>query len=217
MSDGPPKTLSSRFQALSYLQPAEPPRTRQKRYPEEAAGARGPRGGRKNRFSSPNPAEQAVQNRSIGTLAVRAQARYRLASVQCTKSAPGRDLFNTFTRAGRPRALYGPNSLGLGDSPKSSIFWRIRLPSVAFFRRQGMCTATGPHDMIFAMMKDRPIVSRNRNVTGGTAVFHGTKVPVQSPLDYREAGESIDNFLEGTPSAARTHVAFLEEAKDRVV
>jgi len=71
--------------------------------------------------------------------------------------------------------------------------------------------------MIFAMMKDRPIVSRNRNVTGGTAVFHGTKVPVQSPLDYREAGESIDNFLEGTPSAARAHVAFLEEAKDRVV
>src|SRR6185295_12210705 len=58
--------------------------------PEEAAGARGPRGGRKTAFSSPKPAEQAVQNRSIGTLAVRAQARYRLASVQCTKSAPNR-------------------------------------------------------------------------------------------------------------------------------
>ena len=101
--------------------------------------------------------------------------------------------------------------------PKSSIFRRIRLPPVAFFRRQGMCTATGPHDMIFAMMKDRPIVSRNRNVMGGTAVFHGTKVPVQGLLDYREAGESIDNFLEGIPPAARAHVAFLEEAKDRVV
>jgi len=71
--------------------------------------------------------------------------------------------------------------------------------------------------MIFAMMKDRPIVSRNRNVMGGTAVFHGTKVPVQGLLDYREAGESIDNFLEGIPPAARAHVAFLEEAKDRVV
>src|SRR5258708_3566068 len=66
-------------------------------------GCRRPRPPRrqKNRFSSPNPAEQAVQNRSIGTLAVRAQARYRLASVQCTKSAPDRDLFNTFTRAFR--------------------------------------------------------------------------------------------------------------------
>src|SRR6185437_9078968 len=60
-------------------------------------GCRRPRPPRrqKNHFSSPNPAEQAVQNRSIGTLAVRAQARYRLASVQCTKSASGRDLFNT--------------------------------------------------------------------------------------------------------------------------
>jgi tRNA (cytidine/uridine-2'-O-)-methyltransferase len=58
--------------------------------PEEAAGARGPRGGRKTAFSSPKPAEQAVQNRSIGTLAPRAQARYRLAGVQCTKSAPDR-------------------------------------------------------------------------------------------------------------------------------
>src|ERR1700676_4112716 len=43
-------------------------------------------------------AEQAVQNRSIGTLTGRAQARYRLTTVQCTKSAPGRDLFETFHR-----------------------------------------------------------------------------------------------------------------------
>jgi uncharacterized protein (DUF433 family) len=71
--------------------------------------------------------------------------------------------------------------------------------------------------MIFAMMKDRPIVSRNRDVMGGTAVFHGTIVPVQTLLDYLEAGESIDD-IEGFPSVTRKHVvAFLEEAKDRVV
>jgi hypothetical protein len=33
--------------------------------------------------------ETAVQNRSIGTLARRAQARYRRGSVQCTNSLPG--------------------------------------------------------------------------------------------------------------------------------
>ena len=72
--------------------------------------------------------------------------------------------------------------------------------------------------MIFAMMKDRPIVSRNRNVMGGTAVFHGTRVPVQTLLDFLEAREAIGDFLEGFPSVAREHViAFLEEAKDRVV
>src|ERR1700692_3912116 len=46
-----------------------------------------------------NRAEQAVQNRSIGTLAGRAQARYRLASVQCTKSAPRDVLLRHFFRA----------------------------------------------------------------------------------------------------------------------
>src|ERR1700677_960297 len=43
-----------------------------------------------------NRAEQAVQNRSIGTLAGSAQARYRLTWVQCTKSAPSDDLFRHF-------------------------------------------------------------------------------------------------------------------------
>jgi uncharacterized protein (DUF433 family) len=61
--------------------------------------------------------------------------------------------------------------------------------------------------MIFGMMKDQPIVSGNRDVMGCTAVFHGTQVPVQTPLD-----------LEGFPSVMREHViAFLEEAKDRIV
>jgi uncharacterized protein (DUF433 family) len=72
--------------------------------------------------------------------------------------------------------------------------------------------------MIFAMKKDRPIVSGNHDVMGGTAVFHGTRVPVQTLLDYLEARESIDGFLKGFPSVAREHViAFLKEAKDRVI
>ncbi len=56
------------------------------------------------------------------------------------------------------------------------------------------------------------------DVMGGTVVFYGTRVPVQTLLDYLEAGESIDDFLEGFPSVTREHViAFLEEAKDRVI
>lgn len=53
---------------------------------------------------------------------------------------------------------------------------------------------------------------------GGTPVFAGTRVPVQTLLDYLEAGETIDNFLEGFPTVSRVQVvAFLEEAKDRMV
>ena len=53
---------------------------------------------------------------------------------------------------------------------------------------------------------------------GGTPVFCGTRVPVQTLLDYLEAGETIDDFLEGFPSVTRGQVvAFLEQAKDRLV
>jgi len=53
---------------------------------------------------------------------------------------------------------------------------------------------------------------------GGAPVFYGTRVPLQTLLDYLEAGESIDDFLEGFPSVTRVQViAFLVEAKDRLV
>ena len=53
---------------------------------------------------------------------------------------------------------------------------------------------------------------------GGTPVSVGTRVPVQTLLDYLEAGESIDDFLEGFPSVTREQViGFLEEAKDRLL
>lgn len=53
---------------------------------------------------------------------------------------------------------------------------------------------------------------------GGTPVFAGTRVPVQTFLDYLEAGETIDEFLEGFPTVTREQIiTFLEEAKDRVV
>lgn len=49
-------------------------------------------------------------------------------------------------------------------------------------------------------------------------MFAGTRVPVQTFLDYLEAGETIDEFLQGFPTMTREQViAFLEEAKDRVV
>jgi uncharacterized protein (DUF433 family) len=65
---------------------------------------------------------------------------------------------------------------------------------------------------------EKPIVSRDPDVMGGAVVFHGTRVPVQTLLDYLEAGESIDDFLGGFPSVTREHViAFLEEAKERMI
>src|SRR5258708_7369762 len=101
VSDGPPKTLSSRFQALSHLQPAEPPRRRWNRARKRLPAPAAPAAAERPLFPT-NRAEQAVQNRSIGTLAVRAQARYRLASVQCTNSASGCDYSVISSRLHRP-------------------------------------------------------------------------------------------------------------------
>jgi uncharacterized protein (DUF433 family) len=68
------------------------------------------------------------------------------------------------------------------------------------------------------MNMKQPVISCSPDVMGGTPVFVGTRVPVQTFLDYLEAGDTIDEFLEGFPSVRREQViAFLEQAKDRLV
>lgn len=64
----------------------------------------------------------------------------------------------------------------------------------------------------------QPIITCSPDILGGTPVFAGTRVPVQTLLDYLEGGERIDDFLEGFPTVTREQViAFLEEAKARMV
>jgi uncharacterized protein (DUF433 family) len=63
---------------------------------------------------------------------------------------------------------------------------------------------------------EEPVVSRDPEIMSGTPVFHGTRVPVQHLLDYIEAGDSIDDFLDGFPTVRREQViAYLEQSKER--
>ena len=50
-------------------------------------------------------------------------------------------------------------------------------------------------------------------------MFTGTRVPVQTLIEYLEGGgETIDDFLQGFPTVTREQViAFLEEAKTRML
>ena len=49
---------------------------------------------------------------------------------------------------------------------------------------------------------------------GGTPVFRGTRVPIQALFDYLEAGETLEEFLQGFPTVSREAAsAALEEAK----
>jgi len=61
-------------------------------------------------------------------------------------------------------------------------------------------------------------ITASPEILGGTPVFAGTRVPVQTFIEYIKAGESIESFLEGFPTVKREQVlAFLDEATDLVL
>jgi uncharacterized protein (DUF433 family) len=67
-------------------------------------------------------------------------------------------------------------------------------------------------------MSDHTVIHSNPNILGGTPVFVGTRVPVQTLLDYLEGGESLDTFLDHFPSVGREQaVAVLELAKTMLI
>ena len=60
-------------------------------------------------------------------------------------------------------------------------------------------------------MKREDVYHTDPNILGGTAVFLGTRVPVQILLDYLEGGDTLDDFLSGFPGVSREQaVTFLE-------
>ena len=62
------------------------------------------------------------------------------------------------------------------------------------------------------------IITSSPDVMGGTPVFAGTRVPVQTLIDYIKGGESIDDFLDGFPTVSREQViAFLDQAQEQIV
>jgi uncharacterized protein (DUF433 family) len=58
------------------------------------------------------------------------------------------------------------------------------------------------------------VLHSDSEILGGTPVFTGTRVPVQSLFDHLEGGQSIDDFLEGFPSVRREQViALLQKSR----
>ena len=62
------------------------------------------------------------------------------------------------------------------------------------------------------------VVSINPNILGGTPVFAGTRVPVESLFDYLKRGRTLDYFLEQFPTVRREQVEqLLDEATTHLV
>jgi uncharacterized protein (DUF433 family) len=63
-----------------------------------------------------------------------------------------------------------------------------------------------------------PLITTSPDRLSGTPVFAGTRVPVQTLIEYLEAGDSLEAFLDDFPSVSREHaVAVLELAKSALL
>jgi len=59
------------------------------------------------------------------------------------------------------------------------------------------------------------VVKIDPEIMSGAPCFAGTRVPIQTLIDYLEGGDSVEDFLEGFPSVSREQViSFLEDAKE---
>ena len=57
-------------------------------------------------------------------------------------------------------------------------------------------------------------ICRSPDILGGAPVFSGTKVPVRILIEHLEAGDHLDDFLDGYPTVSRDQaLEVLEIAK----
>jgi len=62
------------------------------------------------------------------------------------------------------------------------------------------------------------IIERDPAILGGVPCFRGTRVPFQNLIDYLEAGDTLDDFLEQFPTVSRQMaIEALETAKDSLL
>ena len=68
------------------------------------------------------------------------------------------------------------------------------------------------------MSTSTPVVHSDPDILGGTPVFIGTRVPVQTLFDYLEGVDTLDEFLRQFPSVKREQaVAALDQARDSLL
>jgi len=67
-------------------------------------------------------------------------------------------------------------------------------------------------------MEQASVIVSDPEILGGTPCFRGTRVPVDSLIDYLEAGDTLDEFLDNFPSVTReAAISALEKAKTLLI
>ncbi len=87
-----------------------------------------------------------------------------------------------------------------GGSPRAlGGYWIVAVQEVNFMRRD-------------------QILTRDKDILGGTPVFTGTRVPVDTLIAHLKAGNPLEKFLADFPSVSQEQaVAFLELAQQLVI
>lgn len=70
--------------------------------------------------------------------------------------------------------------------------------------------------MIYVRMSNS-VINIDPQILGGTPVFRGTRVPVESLFDHLEDGVSLDEFLEDFPTVSREQAVQVLEMAEEVV
>lgn len=72
---------------------------------------------------------------------------------------------------------------------------------------QSELAITGKSDYIAPMLTlDHSPVHSDPKILGGTLVFKGTRVKAQTLLDYIDAGDSLEDFLQDFPTVSKDDV-----------
>ena len=72
--------------------------------------------------------------------------------------------------------------------------------------------AAGYYSSVVIANKMAVFIESRPGLQGGAAVFRGTRVPIQCLFDHLEAGESIEEFLDGFRTVKREQVVGMLEA-----
>jgi len=66
------------------------------------------------------------------------------------------------------------------------------------------------------MLNDK-LIEQTGDILGGTPVFAGTRVPVQTLLDYLAAGDRLDDFLDDFPTVTRAQATAVLERLTQIL
>lgn len=65
---------------------------------------------------------------------------------------------------------------------------------------------------------ESPIIQIDPETMGGTPVFHGTRVPIQTFEDYIMGGETVSEFLTDFPTVTHEQIeAYMHQAKQELI